>query len=290
MSVSLWNHFQWKHRRKKKRGYLDQPCLRSAVVYSIPFMVCFISHIQFVNGSSFFHPSDVKTDKIETRQFHQTEKRSDDYRFINTLNETIQNGLSTATRSTKDLLSTNHRKSIFMRESNTPIVYNSNKNNSIDVNKLDDTEYSSSWAVKIPDHLNVTQLDGGDVVFRIADELGLINHGSIGHLSGHYLLVHHTFYDHTPHPHQKLVHLRKTITDRLNKHPYVDWVVHETVQKRVKRALELKVSIWKFVFLKNFFASFFSMMGGCFWKRKFRKILTPYGVSTRNFCSEFINF
>ena len=264
MSVSLWNHFQWKHRRKKKQGlHVSKLCL---CFHSIFFMVCFISHIQFVNGSSFFHQNDVKTDRIERRQFNQTEKRSDDYRFINTLNETIQNGLSTATRSTKDLLSTNHRKSIFMRESNTPIVYNSNKNNSIDVNKLDDTEYSSSWAVKIPDHLNVTQLDGGDVVFRIADELGLINHGSIGHLSGHYLLVHHTFYHHTPHPHQKLVHLRKTITDRLNKHPYIDWVVHETVQKRVKRALELKVSIWKFVFLKIFFWAYFYMEGACFWK------------------------
>ena len=47
---------------------------------------------------------------------------------------------------------------------------------------------------------------------------------------------------------------------------------------------------WKTRFLKIFFASIFSMMGACFWKCKIWKILTPYGVLTRNFVSKVINF
>ena len=46
----------------------------------------------------------------------------------------------------------------------------------------------------------------------------------------------------------------------------------------------------KFCMGEIFFASVFRMMGGCFWKWNFWKILTPYGVSTRNFVSEIINF
>ena len=39
-----------------------------------------------------------------------------------------------------------------------------------------------------------------------------------------------------------------------------------------------------------FFASLFRMLGACFWKWNFWKILTPYGVSTRNFFSKVMNF
>lgn len=211
-------------------------------------MVCFLSHIRLVNGGTLLYPDNETADNIERRQFHQAEKHSNDFVSVNRYNKSAQdtifnrllyvNGLSTRRDkpNTKDLLSTNHRKSIFKRQSYRPLIFSTNSSveNVEGVNSeltLGGKEYASSWAVKIPDSLNISNGDADNLILKIADELGLINHGSIGHLSGHFLLVHHTFYDHTPHPDGKLIQLRKSITDRLSSHPYIDWVVHETVQK-----------------------------------------------------------
>ena len=123
-------------------------------------------------------------DHTERRQFHQAEKHSHDFVSVNRYNKSTQdyifnrlfyiNGLSTRRDKphTKDLLSTNHRKSIFKREPYQPQIFAAN-NSVDDVNSkltVGGKEYASSWAVKIPDGLNITH-DGGprNLILKIAD-------------------------------------------------------------------------------------------------------------------------
>ena len=254
MSDSLWRQFHAKSQQQQQQPKTPKITRSDFLhaVFSFLFMVCILSRISFVNGGTQYQPNG-QADNVERTSIHPGEKYDNGYAPMNKSSQNIYHhllygsALSSRREKTnaKDLLSTNHRKSIFKRESNqSPLVFaNDGVENVADVNTeltLGGKEYASSWAVKIPDSVNISIGNADNLIFQIADELGLINHGNIGHLAGHFLLVHHTFYDHSPHPDEKLIQLRKSITDRLSSHPYIDWVVHETVQKRFKRALEFK--------------------------------------------------
>ncbi|XP_047128901.1 proprotein convertase subtilisin/kexin type 7 isoform X1 [Hydra vulgaris] len=114
-----------------------------------------------------------------------------------------------------------------------------NKKDSVSIEKKSKNsplkELSSSWAIRL-----LTELDNEKTVSKIAQDLGLISHGNIGHLPGHYLLVHHTFYNHSPVVERRIKNLRSSITSSLRNHPHVHWVRHEEVLKRYKRSLQFK--------------------------------------------------
>lgn len=140
-----------------------------------------------------------------------------------------------------DNLVNNHRKTKFTRNSTlNENLYFVNT----DVHKSDneERELCSSWAIKIPETFFYENsiLDPNEIVLNIANELGLISHGTIGHLQGHYMLTHHSFYNHSPIVNDELALFRNHITSKLTNHPDIDWVQHEVVRKRYKRSLEFK--------------------------------------------------
>ena len=244
----------WKLGRKLiKENIRLQHALGQNIFCSCLFVVCFLSHICLANGNTLVHSKNTK-DEVDRRKQHQNDNgNSPPIMYNKSVRNAVNNNMLNVTGlskyreklNKKNLFTTNHRKSIFKRESNKggKLYFISNLENDIlNVNKaiFDNKEYASSWAVKIPENAKNSGIDPEDLILRIADEVGLISHGTIGHLVGHFLLVHHTFYDHTPDPDEKLIHLRKSITERLHNHPYIDWVNHETVQKRYKRSLEFK--------------------------------------------------
>lgn len=139
-----------------------------------------------------------------------------------------------------------HRKSLFARVhrfKNIKIKSSKHKKD-IDYNSKQDiytgeerpVEFSSSWAVKLPDHLHK---DGHKHIADIAEDIGLTNHGNIGHLAGHFLLVHHTFYNRSSSD-RDLGSFGDLVTRTLQNHPRVEWVEREIVLKRKKRSLEFK--------------------------------------------------
>ena len=129
-----------------------------------------------------------------------------------------------------NLIKNSHRKMMFDREH--PSLFHGN---------ILKPEYSSSWAIRIPDsHFSSNKDAMYTTVRNIASTMNLQIHGSIGHIPGHYLLVHHSFYNHSSHPDIELQQLRERITTYLQNHVDVDWVTHEVVRKRFRRSLEFK--------------------------------------------------
>lgn len=271
MSVSLiWRKphvtLLWKLGRKitkKKNHHLTfyRTALIPNILYSSLFLVYLLLHINFANGVTLVrskkeYRDDFKQGKTKNNNGESSPKS---YYIENNSIENVRNidifnvtGLSKFREkfNKKDTFTSNHRKSVFKREFSTKeedkISFRSEidrkKIDNVDITKepYDNQEYASSWAVKIPNDLKKYGINPDELILKIAEEIGLTNHGSIGHLAGHFLLVHHTFYDHTSNPDEKLIQLRKDITERLASHPYIDWVNHETVQKRFKRSLEFK--------------------------------------------------
>lgn len=114
---------------------------------------------------------------------------------------------------------------------------------------------SFSWAIKLPssNHSSSNNTALHARATKIAEEHDLMNYGPIGGLSGYFYFVHKHFFSND--------FLNSTgnafkgrITDRLNVHPEIEWVKHEAIRMRKKRALEFKdqffPSQWHLVNLK----------------------------------------
>ena len=120
------------------------------------------------------------------------------------------------------------------------------KQSDLFVNKL---VASSSWAVRIPVQSyaetfskSVNKTDLHFKASRIALSAGLINHGPIGGLLGHYYFVHDTFYTHglNGDNSEDLKQIMDRVTSLLENHPEIEWVRHEKIRMRYKRTLEFK--------------------------------------------------
>ena len=114
-------------------------------------------------------------------------------------------------------------------------------------------ELSSSWAIRIPKVFHDIE-NARVIVENIINNLNLHIHGNIGHLPGHFLVVHRSFYNHTPEVSDELYDLRREITAKLSQHPHIEWVQHEVVRKRYRRALE---------FQDQFFPSQWHLVSSC---------------------------
>ena len=114
-------------------------------------------------------------------------------------------------------------------------------------------EFSSSWAIRIPKIFHDIE-NPRVIVENIINSLDLHIHGNIGHLPGHFLVVHNSFYNHTPEVSDELYDLRREITTKLSQHPHIEWVQHEVVRKRYRRALE---------FQDQFFPSQWHLVSSC---------------------------
>ena len=100
--------------------------------------------------------------------------------------------------------------------------------------------FLSSWAIRIPvgTYNNITSIHS--LADRIASETGLANHGQIGGLKGHYLLIHRSYFNWTGTDNKNLTQLQRKITKKLSEHPEIDWSRQEIVRMRYKRSLQFK--------------------------------------------------
>lgn len=100
---------------------------------------------------------------------------------------------------------------------------------------------SHSWAIKLPmnSYSNLDEELLHSTADRLAVEHGLINFGPIGGLKGHYYFVHRNFFHdlETDHSNDSM---KGNVTKFLKSHPEIEWVQHEPIQIRKKRALEFK--------------------------------------------------
>ena len=105
----------------------------------------------------------------------------------------------------------------------------------------ENTNLSFSWAIKLP---NNNQSAPNNTVLhmlatKIAEENDLMNYGPIGGLNGYFYFVHKHFFSNdfsNPNGHA----FKVNITQTLRTHPEIEWVKHEVIRMRKKRALEFK--------------------------------------------------
>ena len=118
--------------------------------------------------------------------------------------------------------------------------------------------FTSSWAIRIPLGKNGNVSSLNTMADRIAAQTGLINHGQIGGLKGHYLLVHGSYFNRTSSKNKIVSLLQQKITKQLSEHPEIDWSRQEVVRMRVKRSLQFKdqyfPSQWHLVCMLFFFS------------------------------------
>ena len=141
-------------------------------------------------------------------------------------------------------------------------VHNETEQN-IHRNVIENSKYmkgktlSYSWAVKIPtnDNQNVDKDYFRNVADRLAKHHGLINFGPIGGLSGYYYFVHKNFLSNVNAVDDNDDE-KDNITRVLKSHPEIEWVKHEAIHIRKKRALEFKdqffPSQWHLVSIRSY--------------------------------------
>ena len=109
------------------------------------------------------------------------------------------------------------------------------------ITELPEAIMSYSWTIKLP--VNKSNLIESELLKEraneIAEQLGLQNYGPIVGLPGYFYFVHSNFFDRTEH-FTGNNHIKMNITEFLNSHPEIEWVKHEPVRMRKKRALEFK--------------------------------------------------
>ncbi|XP_065071198.1 proprotein convertase subtilisin/kexin type 7-like [Rhopilema esculentum] len=123
------------------------------------------------------------------------------------------------------------------------------------ITELPEAIMSYSWTIKLP--VNKSNFIDSELLKDranvIAEQLGLQNYGPIVGLPGYFYFVHSNFFDRTEH-FSGNNHIKMNITEFLNSHPEIEWVKHEPVRMRKKRALEFKdqffPSQWHLVNLK----------------------------------------
>ncbi len=104
----------------------------------------------------------------------------------------------------------------------------------------DVTDLSYSWAIKLPSGNSSNITDLHLQANRIADEHDLMNFGAIGGLHGYFYFVHNNFFNDGLQRNFAGHAFKMNITDTLTKHPEIEWVNHEEIRMRKKRALEFK--------------------------------------------------
>ena len=228
--TKLWerNTSRWKHNIK-----------RDIIVCSIATNIYFVFVLLFIMIS--YTRADGNATMKNEYEILQKIKNIERLSKINTVppgdhqksSRSVKTFANVKNNSLSSYLDNNHRKSLFSRESlKKNLVNKGDKSISEDSSGK---ELTSSWAIRL-----LGELNSDHIVSKIAEDLGLISHGNIGHLPGHYLLVHRSFYNHSSKVERKIDELRSLITDNLKSHPHVDWVRHEVVLKRYKRSLQFK--------------------------------------------------
>ena len=238
----LWNLtiylFTWKY---KKKYYMKVSFLE--IYFIISMLIELWVKVEGINMTK-------KDNKIQWNNTRNLLNISRKFRTLHSQEISLLLHNKTETKPYINSLLNSHRKTIYTRRDNTKITFNdfSNDNNNIydrnrDIfntnNNKDTKEFSSSWAIRLPKRFH--DLDSTDFLINdIIKKLNLYNHGNIGYLPGHFLLVHQSFYNHTAEVSKDLYDLREQITNEIKNHPHIEWVEHQIVRKRYKRTLEFQ--------------------------------------------------